>query len=110
MGRFRPSFHIDKVSVKEIGRIVATNVRCESTLMTDEGRHYATIGKQFAGHETVEHTRGEYVRDDAHTNTLEGYYSIFTRGMKGVCTSIAVRSIFATVWRSLISATTIAAP
>lgn len=78
------SFHIDKVSVKEIGRIVANNVRRESTLITDEGRHYVTIGKLFAGHDTVEHTRGEYVRDDAHTNTLEGYYSISKRGMKGV--------------------------
>ncbi len=65
------SFHIDKVGVKEIGRIVANNVRRESTLMTDEGRHYTTIGKLFAGHETVEHQRDEYVRDDAHTNTLE---------------------------------------
>jgi hypothetical protein len=77
------SVHIDKVSVKEIGRIVANNVRRESTLMTDEGRHYTTIGKLFSGHETVEHTRGGYVRDDARTNTLEGFYSVFERGMKG---------------------------
>lgn len=78
------SFHIDKVGVKQVGEIVAKNVRRESTLMTDEGRHYTTIGRLFAGHKTVEHTRDEYVRGDAHTNTLEGFYSIFKRGMKGV--------------------------
>jgi hypothetical protein len=42
------SFHIDKVGVKQIGEIVAKNVRRESTLMTDEGRHYTTIGRLFA--------------------------------------------------------------
>lgn len=78
------SFHIDKVGTDEIGRIVAKNVRRESTLMTDEGRHYKTIGKDFADRQAVEHTMGEYVRGDAHTNTLEGYYSIFKKGMRGI--------------------------
>ena len=32
----------------------------------------------------VHHSAGEYVRDDAHTNTLEGYFSVFKRGMKGI--------------------------
>lgn len=76
------SFHIDKVGAKEVGEIVAKNVKRETTLMTDEGRHYETVGKQFADHQTVEHMRGEYARGDAHTNTVEGFYSIFKRGMK----------------------------
>jgi transposase-like protein len=78
------SFHIDKVGAAEIGKIVAKNVKRETTLMTDEGRHYETVGKQFADHQAVEHTRDEYVRGDAHTNTVEGFYSIFKRGMKGI--------------------------
>jgi transposase-like protein len=78
------SFHIDKVGTKEIGEIVAKNVRRESRLMTDEGRHYVTIGKTFADHQAVEHTMGEYVRGDAHTNMLEGYYSIFKKGMRAI--------------------------
>ena len=38
----------------------------------------------FAGHETVKHSAGEYVRGDVHTNTIEGVFSIFKRGMKGI--------------------------
>lgn len=52
--------------------------------MTDEAKEYRTIGRMFAGHETVQHGIGEYVRGGAHTNTIEGYFSIFKRGMKGV--------------------------
>ena len=52
--------------------------------MTDEGE-FVRIGEEFASHQTVEHRADEYVRDGyIHTNTVEGYYSIFKRGMKGV--------------------------
>jgi hypothetical protein len=52
--------------------------------MTDEAPYYRAIGKGFAAHGAVEHSAGEYVRGDAHTNTLEGIFSVFKRGMKGV--------------------------
>jgi hypothetical protein len=42
------------------------------------------IDPEFASHETVAHSKKEYVRGDVHTNTVEGFYSIFKRGMKGV--------------------------
>jgi transposase-like protein len=74
---------IDAVSRPDIERIVRQNVDRESRLMTDEAAYYGTIGKGFAGHEAVNHSAGEYVRGDVHTNTLEGYYSVFKRGMKG---------------------------
>lgn len=84
------SFHIDSASVAQVVPIVRKNIRRESAFMTDEGRHYVGVGKEFASHGTVEHTADEYVRypqDGApaiHSNTVEGYYSIFKRGMKGV--------------------------
>lgn len=78
------SFHIDNVTTKEVGDIVAKNIRRESTLMTDEGRHYETVGNAFTDHQTVAHTMGEYVRGDAHTNSVEGFFSVFKRGMRGV--------------------------
>ena len=53
-------------------------------MMTDEAGQYTHLKKDFAEHEVVQHGAGEYVRGDAHTNTLEGYYSIFKRGMKGI--------------------------
>jgi hypothetical protein len=45
---------------------------------------YWEVGEQFASHRTVVHSIGEYVRGDAHTNTIEGYFSIFKRGIYGV--------------------------
>jgi len=53
-------------------------------MMTDEGGHYFTLGDHFSSHESVSHKADEYVRGDVHTNTVEGFYSVFKRGMKGV--------------------------
>src|SRR6185437_9041064 len=73
--------HADKVTV---GKIVADNIARESRLHTDESRLYPEVGALFASHESVKHSAGEYVRGDVHTNSAEGYFSIFKRGMKGV--------------------------
>jgi transposase-like protein len=78
------SFHIDRSSFAEIMPIVATNIARESAVMTDEGRWYSEVKRFAAKHETVSHGDGEYGRGPIHTNTVEGYFSIFKRGMKGV--------------------------
>jgi transposase-like protein len=81
------SFHIDSTSIADIIPIVRTNVRRESIMMTDEARHYQALGKEYLSHDAVNHGAKEYVRysgADVTTNTVEGYYSIFKRGMKGV--------------------------
>ena len=78
------SFYVPTATKAAVGAIVADNVSREAVLNTDESRLYTTIGAEFAAHETVKHTAGEYVRGDAYTNTIEGYFSIFKRGMKGV--------------------------
>jgi transposase-like protein len=79
------SFHIDAASVGQIVPIVRQNVRRESALMTDEAQHYKAVRKEFASNSSaVVHSKAEYVRGEVHTNTVEGYYSIFKRGMKGV--------------------------
>jgi transposase-like protein len=78
------TFHVpvtDKITVQ---KIVADNIVRESRLHTDESRLYTGANQHFAAHETVQHSTGEYVRDDVHTNTAEGYFSIFKRGMRGV--------------------------
>jgi transposase-like protein len=82
-GKLR-TFHIETVTSAEVGKIVLANVARESAFMTDEGRHYRKIGQQFASHDRVHHQAKEYVRGDAHVNTLEGVFSIFKRGMVGV--------------------------
>jgi transposase-like protein len=82
------SFHIEDTSVGQVHSIVRNNVARETALMTDEARHYDDVGRAFASHETVKHSDDEYVRYEGDriisTNTVEGYYSIFKRGMKGV--------------------------
>lgn len=78
------SFHSDGHSVASIYPIVLENIRRESHLMTDKAAHYRALGKLFSDHGTVAHERGEYGRGDVHTNTVEGFYSIFKRGMKGI--------------------------
>jgi transposase-like protein len=78
------SFHIDGASVARIAPIVRENISRETRFMTDEARYYIEIGKGFDSHEAVNHGQEEYVRGDISTNTVEGYYSIFKRGMKGI--------------------------
>jgi transposase-like protein len=78
------SFHVDGVGTADIIPIVKANVAKETAMMTDEGGHYFTLGDHFASHESVSHEADEYVRGDVHTNTIEGYFSVFKRGMKGV--------------------------
>src|SRR6266403_1572519 len=78
------SFHIDSASIADIAPILRKNISKESAFMTDEARHYMEPGREFASHDAVNHGEKEYVRGDITTNTVEGYYSIFKRGMKGV--------------------------
>ena len=78
------SFKIDGTTVGQIVPVVRTNIRRESDLMTDQATWYKKVGSEFASHETVNHEIDEYVRGNVTTNTVEGYYSIFKRGMKGI--------------------------
>jgi len=81
------TFTFDKARANEIHPIVRANISREARLMTDEARMYSKIGREFAEHGTTLHGSRCYVdRNDPtiHTNTVEGAFSIFKRGMKGV--------------------------
>jgi transposase-like protein len=78
------SFHVDGTRSADVAPVLRANVSPETALMSDEAGWYKSIGREFASHETVNHKDDEYVRGDAHTNTVEGFYSIFKRGMKGI--------------------------
>lgn len=67
-----------------IGRYLFTRVDRRSRLITDEHQAYKRPGLDFAKHEYVNHTRDEYVRGDVSTNTVEGFFGIFKRGMRGI--------------------------
>lgn len=81
------SMVVDNLQADTVMPILKANIDKEARLMTDDAKHYSKAGDSFADHGTVKHSIGEYVSmldRSIHTNTIEGYFSIFKRGMKGV--------------------------
>jgi transposase-like protein len=78
------SFHVPEVTATTLKPIIVDAIAKDSHFRTDESGVYWGVGEQFASHTTVIHSIGEYVRGDAHTNTIEGYFSILKRGIYGV--------------------------
>ncbi|WP_296817651.1 IS1595 family transposase [Brevundimonas sp.] len=77
-------FHVAVADKETVSKIVRENVHPASRLHTDESRLYVGSADIFASHETVKHSGGEYVRGDVHTNSAEGFFGVFKKGMKGV--------------------------
>jgi hypothetical protein len=86
------SFHVDGTSAADVVPFLRANVSREAKLVTDDAGQYRHVGRYF-DHQTVAHSIDEYARYERHadgseyvihTNTVEGYYSVFKRGMKGV--------------------------
>ena len=75
------SFHVPRVNAKTLKPILKEQIAFDSRVFTDDYRVYRYM--DFASHDSVAHTRGEYVRGDVHTNTVEGYFSILKRGLIG---------------------------
>ena len=78
------SFHVPTADAGNVAQIVRDNIKRETRLQTDESQLYKKVGREFAAHETVNHSKEEYARGDVTTNTIEGYFSVFKRGMRGV--------------------------
>lgn len=78
------SMVVDDLKPATITPILKENMAKEARLATDEAGHYIVAGREFADHGVVRHGRDEYVVGEVHTNTIEGYFSIFKRGMRGV--------------------------
>jgi transposase-like protein len=76
---------MDNVNRVQVEKVIRRNVHHESRLMTDTAGYYRDRNRfGIAEHEKVNHDAGEYAYGDVHVNTLEGIFSIFKRGMKGV--------------------------
>jgi len=78
------SFVVKDVTAKTLAPILRENIAKEATVYTDEAKQYGFVGREFAAHDFTTHSKGEYGRGVVHTNTVEGYFSIFKRGMKGI--------------------------
>jgi len=76
------SVRVDALDIPTINEVLS-RIDPKSNLHTDQAQHYKRPGKRFAKHESVNHSDGEYARGDVTTNSVEGYFSIFKRGMVG---------------------------
>jgi len=74
---------VQNVTGKTLKGIIRDNVTSDSRIVTDNFLAYNGLEEEFASHETVDHGMGEYVRDDVHTNTVEGWFSLLKRGITG---------------------------
>ncbi|WP_316015222.1 IS1595 family transposase [Roseobacter sp. HKCCA0434] len=74
---------VDDLKTSTLLPILRENIAAEAVVYTDEAAQYKRLANDFAGHDFTRHGSGEYVRGEVHTNTVEGYFSIFKRGMKG---------------------------
>ena len=85
-GRQR-SMVVDSLKAADLTPILKANIAAEAYVMTDEASYYRHLNVHFAGHSFTRHGAGQYVdyeNPTIHTNTIEGAFSIFKRGMKGV--------------------------
>jgi transposase-like protein len=82
-GRAR-SVKVDDLTLRSINPVVLGNIDRASAIHTDEAHRYKRVGRRFADHQSVNHSEKEYARGDVTTNTVEGFFSIFKRGMKGI--------------------------
>jgi transposase-like protein len=81
------SIVVDEINASTLVPIMRENIAREARVMTDEAAQYKLVGREFAEHGFTRHSKGEYVSQEdpsIHTNTIEGFFSVFKRGMKGV--------------------------
>lgn len=84
---------LDRVTGENVRTILRQHVSGDARLYTDESNLYAGMSARFADHQTVCHSREEYVRGPVHTNTVEGFFSILKRGIHGVYHHVSRRHL-----------------
>jgi len=80
---------IGRVTVRNLRNVLAEHVDDDATLMTDDWKGYKVIARRFKGHESVNHTAGEYSRGDCHVNSAEGFFALVKRGLHGIYHSVS---------------------
>jgi len=85
------SHHVASVSIKNLGPILNEQLHPKTDVMSDGGG--ARVGSMFASHQSVNHSIGEYVRGNVHTNTIEGYFSVLKRGIMGTYHHVSPRHL-----------------
>lgn len=81
-GRVRV-FPVERVDGRTLQEAIRTNLHLNAHMMTDDLKSYHGLDMGFAGHDTIKHSEGKYVRGHVHTNTVEGFFSLLKRGING---------------------------
>ena len=81
--------HVADVTAKTVRKTLVTQVSRKSHLMTDDSLVYYWLGREFAKHDSVNHSKDEYVRGKAHVNTAESYFALLKRGIMGSFHSVS---------------------
>ena len=87
------SFHVANVNHKTVGPILKEQVSSKASLMSDDTSIYDKVGKEFASHQKVNHSAGEYARGDLTTNTVECSFAILKRGLYGTFHSVSEKHL-----------------
>lgn len=82
-GRVKAS-HVSDADAANLHKAIYDNVEIGSTVHTDEAAVYSDLGTLFFGHETVNHSVGEFVRGQASVNGIESVWAVLKRGLTGV--------------------------
>ncbi len=80
---------VQNVTPETLANHVRNMVDTSATLNTDERRSYVTVGREFAGHHRVNHSRAQWANGDAYTNTIEGFFALLKRSMVGTYHSVS---------------------
>ena len=92
-GRVR-AMPLERVTAATVGRAIHENVHHMARIHTDEASHYKWLGRPWpGGHETVNHSAGEYARGNVTTNTVEGFFSLLKRGVYGTFHSVSKKHL-----------------
>lgn len=87
------SFHVASVDGPTLKAVLRGNIAKDANLMTDSLHFYNKVGREFASHEQVNHSAGEYARGNASTNRVEGFFSLLKRGLIGTYHHVAPKHL-----------------
>jgi len=92
-GESARSFLVEGTKAAALLPIIHVNDHPGTDVMTNEAGQYKGLGKHYASHGYVSHSRFEWGRGKVNTNTIEGFYSVFKRGMKSICQHCAEKHL-----------------
>jgi transposase-like protein len=81
---------VKRVDANTVGPLLAQHINAgDGVLHTDGALIYKSLGRRYKDHQSVDHSRGEYVRGDVTTNRIEGFFGLIRRGLHGIYHSVS---------------------